>query len=125
QGVGHGQQTLLSRTTYELVKDRLPSDTTLGDKGMHRLKDLASPEHVWQLLHPSLPSEFPPLKSLDYLLTNLPQQTTSFIGREKEIEEVKELLKQTRLLTLTGSGGTGKTRLSLQVAADLIEEFKD
>src|SRR5262249_840226 len=103
----------------------LPADTTLSDMGMHRLKDLQVPEHVWQLLYPSLPQEFPALKSLDYLPTNLPAQTTSFIGRDKEMTEVKDLLKKTRLLTMTGSGGTGKTRLSLQVGADLLDEYKD
>ena len=88
---------------------------------LHRLKDLQRPEHVYQLLHPALPADFPKLKSLDPLTNNLPVQATSFVGRDKEIRQVKELLGKTRLLTLTGSGGTGKTRLSLQVAADLTE----
>ena len=95
--------------------------------GEHRLRDLGRPEQVFQLLHPALPTEFPPLKSLDnpQLPNNLPQQVTSFIGREKEIEAVKTLLGKTRLLTLTGSGGCGKTRLSLQVAADVLENYPD
>jgi predicted ATPase len=93
--------------------------------GEHRLRDLNRPETVFQLLHPDLPADFPPLKSLDYLPTNLPLQLTSFIGRETEIDAVKGLLAKTKLLTLTGSGGCGKTRLALQVAADLIESFSD
>lgn len=125
QGAGHGQQTLLSQATCELIQGALPSGATLQDLGMRRLKDLAAPEHVWQLLHPALPQEFPPLKCLDYLPTNLPAQTTSFIGREKEMAAIRALLKTTRLLTLTGSGGTGKTRLSLQVGADVLDDYKD
>ena len=125
QGVGHGQQTLLSQTTYQLVNQSLPPDVTLQDMGQHRLKDLLTPEHVWQLLHPSLPAEFPPLKSLDYLPTNLPRQTTSFIGREREMAEVKTLLPSTPLLTLLGTGGAGKTRLALQVGADIVDNYKD
>ena len=120
---GHGGQTLLSLATQELTRDALPESTTFLDLGEHRLKDLGRPETVFQLLHPSLPSEFPPLASLDNpnLLNNLPQQVTSFIGREAQVAEVKALLGKTRLLTLTGAGGSGKTRLSLQVAADLLD----
>ena len=125
QGVGHGQQTLLSQTTYQLVCSVLSSDVSLQDMGQHRLKDLLAPEHVWQLLHPALPSEFPPLKSLDYLPTNLPRQTTSFIGREREMVEVKRLLPSASLLTLLGTGGAGKTRLALQVGADVLDNYKD
>jgi predicted ATPase/class 3 adenylate cyclase/Tfp pilus assembly protein PilF len=124
-GIGHGRQTLLSQTTYEIVCECLPSEASLRDLGMHRLKDLAEPVHVWQLLDPALPSEFPALKSLDYLPTNLPQQFTSFIGREKEMAEIKELIGTARLLTLTGTGGTGKTRLALQVAAEVLEQYRD
>src|SRR5439155_25785584 len=79
----------------------------------------------FQLLHPGLPADFPPLKSLDSAVTNLPIQTTSFIGRSKETADVKTLLTKTRLLTLTGSGGVGKTRLALQVAADVLDEYPD
>ncbi|HLK60985.1 MAG TPA: tetratricopeptide repeat protein [Chthonomonadaceae bacterium] len=124
QGIGHGQQTLLSQATYELIS-ACPAEASLSDLGMHRLKDLAAPEHVWQLLHPSLPQEYPPLKSLDYLPTNLPALLTSFIGREKELTEIKVHLAGTRLLTLTGSGGCGKTRLSIHVAADMLEDYPD
>ena len=119
---GHGGQTLVSAATQELVRDLLPVGAALRDLGDASLKDLSRPERVFQLLHPSLPSDFPPLKSLDNpsLPNNLPQQPTSFIGREREVAEVKTLLNNTRLLTLTGAGGCGKTRLSLQVAADLL-----
>ncbi len=120
---GHGGQTLLSDVTQGLVRDALAPPATLLDLGKRRLKDLGRPEQVFQLQHPSLPAEFPALRSLDNpaLPNNLPQQTTSFIGREKQMEEVKALLGKTRLLTLAGSGGSGKTRLSLQVAADLLD----
>ena len=119
---GHGGQVLLSAATQELTRDALPEAMTLLDLGLCRLKDLGRPEHVYQAVHPSLPWEFPPLASLDSpaLPNNLPQQVTSFIGREKQVAEVEALLARTRLLTLVGAGGSGKTRLSLQVAADLL-----
>ena len=120
---GHGGQTLLSDVTQGLVRDALPPGSSLLDLGERRLKDLGRPEQVFQLQHPSLPEAFPPLRSLDNpaLPNNLPQQATSFIGREKQVEEVKARLGKTRLLTLTGAGGNGKTRLSLQVAAELLD----
>ena len=123
--IGHGGQTLLSQTTYDLVRDHPPAGSEPRSMGEHRLKDLSRPESVYQLNHPGLPSEFPQLRSLDNpaLRHNLPPQLTSFIGREREIEDVKGLLAKSRLLTLSGSGGSGKTRLALQVAADLIEEY--
>lgn len=122
---GHGGQILLSAATQELVRDHLSDNIQLKDLGEHRLKDLTRPERVYQLVNPALPQDFPPLKSLDSLPNNLPIQLTSFIGREREIAEVKRLLSQTRLLTLTGAGGAGKTRLSLQVAAELLESFEE
>ena len=120
---GHGGQILLSSATRELVRDTLPSETELLDLGEKRLKDLLRPEHIYQLNIAGLPTTFPPLKTLDIFLNNLPVQLTSFIGREHEIAEVKQELEAYRLVTLTGSGGTGKTRLSLQVAADLLDHF--
>ena len=125
--IGHGGQALVSAATQELTRDMLPPTVTLSEVGEHRLRGLSRPETVFQLIHPDLPAEFPPLKSLDnpQLSNNLPQQVTSFIGREKEIEAVKSLLDTTRLLTLTGSGGCGKTRLALQVAAELLENYPD
>ena len=122
---GHGGQILLSQSTRGLVENDLPGGASLRDLGEHRLKDLQYPEHVFQLMAPDLAADFPPLKSLDTLPNNLPLQLTNFIGREKEIGEVKGLFSTTRLLTLTGSGGCGKTRLGLQVVADLLEEFPD
>jgi len=122
---GHGGQTLLTQATQERVRDSLPPTATLRDLGTHQLKDLARPEQVYQLQHPELPESFPALKSLSTHPNNLPQQVTSFIGREKELAEVQERLAQTRLLTLTGAGGSGKSRLALQAAADLLERFPD
>jgi class 3 adenylate cyclase len=123
----HGGQVLLSLPAQELVRDQLPKGTTLRDLGEHRLKDLFRPERVFQLLAPELPSEFPPLRTLDAYRNNLPLQPTSLIGREKEVAEVCEQLSrpEVRLLTLTGAGGTGKTRLGLQAAAELTDEFED
>src|SRR5215213_4336495 len=123
----HGGQVLLSLPTQELVRDQLPTQTSLRDLGEHRLKDLFRPERVFQLSAPDLPSEFPPLRTLDAYRNNLPLQPTPLIGREKEVSEVCNLLRghETRLLTLTGPGGTGKTRLALQVAADLLDDFPD
>ena len=124
---GHGAQVLLSDVTHDLTRDTLPPAVSLKSLGEHRLRDLGRPEHISQLLHPDLPADFPPLKSLDNpeLPNNLPPQVTSFIGREKEILEVKSLLGKTRLLTLSGSGGCGKTRLALQVAAEVLEDFPE
>lgn len=121
----HGGQILLSAATEELVRDALPQEASLRSLGQHRLKDLQRPEHIFQVVHPELLSEFSSLRTLNAVPNNLPIQLTSFIGREREMKEVKELLKQTRLLTLTGSGGCGKTRLALQVAADLLEDYPD
>jgi predicted ATPase len=145
--VGHGGQVLVSAVTTELVRDQLPAGATLRDLGEHRLKDLVRPEHVFQLVHPVLPDSFPPLNSLDAFPNNLPVQITSFVGREREIGEVKQLISSTRpdaqtagnygagshpsrpsgtqssLVTLTGSGGTGKTRLSLQIATEVLPSF--
>jgi predicted ATPase/class 3 adenylate cyclase len=123
--VAHGGQTLLSTTTADLVRDHLPADSSLRDLGQHRLKDLVRPEHIYQLNQSGLPSDFPALESLDAFPNNLPVQLTTFIGREHEIEEAKVRLKSARLLTLIGPGGTGKTRLSLQLAADLLPSYAD
>ena len=120
---GHGGQILLSSATRGLVRDMLPADSEFQDMGQKRLKDLLRPEHLYQLNVFGLPSNFPALKTLDTFLNNLPTQLTTFIGRENEIAELKQELESHRLVTLTGSGGTGKTRLSLQVAADLLENF--
>jgi predicted ATPase/class 3 adenylate cyclase len=122
---GHGGQVLLSSVTAELAREQLPEDVSLMDLGEHRLKDLTRPERLFQLVAPDLVSEFPLLHSLNVLPNNLPSQMTSFIGREREMQEVRKLLASARLLTLIGPGGTGKTRLSLQLAADQMSAFKD
>ncbi len=121
---GHGGQILLSETTRSLVQDMVPAGTGLRDLGDHRLKDLTRSERIFQLDIEARPMEFPPLRTLD-VPTNLPTQLTSFIGRDREIAEASRLLRDTRLLTLTGPGGTGKTRLSLQVAAESADAFPD
>jgi predicted ATPase/class 3 adenylate cyclase len=124
---GRGGQILVSRTTADLVREHLPADASLLDLGEHRLKDLIQPEQVFQLSAVGLPYEFPPLRSLNAIPNNLPLQLTSFIGREHEMDELNRILPRegTRLLTLIGPGGTGKTRLSLQLAAEQLSEFKD
>jgi predicted ATPase len=123
----HGGQVLLSLATQELVRDQLPTQASLRDLGEHRLKDLFRSERVFQLLAPELPPEFLPLRTLDAYRNNLPLQPTPLIGREKEVAEVCERLSrpEVRLLTLTGAGGTGKTRLGLQAAAELTEKFEE
>jgi predicted ATPase len=123
--VGHGGQILLSQTTHDLVKDGLPDETELRDIGEHHLKDIFRPEHIYQVAAPGLLSDFPPLRTIEAINHNLPMQLTSFIGREHEIAEAQNLLSSTRILTFIGPGGTGKTRLCLQVAAEQISEFKD
>jgi predicted ATPase/class 3 adenylate cyclase len=123
--LAHGGQILLSNTASELVREQLPGEMSLRDLGEHRLKDLVRPEHVFQLEHPSLEADFPPLASLDAFPNNLPIQLTSFVGRERELREARERLASARLLTLIGPGGTGKTRLSLQLAAEVLPEYRD
>ncbi|MCE0521388.1 MAG: tetratricopeptide repeat protein [Methylacidiphilales bacterium] len=120
---GHGGQTLLTFVTAEIVRAMLPADLSLRDLGERRLKDLSRPERIFQLVIKGLPTEFPPLRSLEVLPNNLPAQVTSFVGRDRDMANVKRLMGTTRLLTLTGAGGTGKTRLSLQVAAELLDQF--
>jgi len=123
--VGHGGQILLSQITYDLAKDKPYGGTELRDMGERRLKDIFKTEHIYQVVAPDLISEFPPLTTIEILNHNLPAQLTSFIGRERELDEARQLLSSTRILTFIGPGGTGKTRLSLQVAAEQFSEFKD
>ncbi len=124
---GHGGQLLLSQTTYELVQHGLPEGARLRDLGRHQLKDLQHPEHLFQVIIPDLPSEFPPLKTRTGVPNNLPAQPNEIIGREEEAETVRQLLlrERVRVVTLTGPGGTGKTRLALQTAGTLMEAFPD
>ena len=119
----HGGQILLSQTVYELTRDEMTEEHQFIDMGEHRLKSMLRPEHLYQLNAPGLPSTFPPLKTLESSAHNLPLQLTSFIGREKEIAEIKNLLHSARLVTLTGSGGTGKTRLSQEIGAQELIDF--
>jgi predicted ATPase/class 3 adenylate cyclase len=123
--VAHGGQVLVSDATRALVSAGLPEDVHLRDLGEHRLRDLAGPERLVQLDADDLPGQFPAVRSLDARPNNLPTQLTTFVGRERELAEALELLLRTRLLTMTGPGGTGKTRLSLQVAAAAAEDYPD
>jgi class 3 adenylate cyclase len=120
--LGHGGQTLLSGTTEDLVADRLPVDSWLTVLGSHELRGVTRPERVVQLCHPNLVNDFPPLRlSKPTVCQHLPIHITSFVGRQAELAQVRELLKENRLVTLTGAGGAGKTRLAVKLA----EEFSD
>ncbi|MEO9135500.1 MAG: tetratricopeptide repeat protein [Casimicrobiaceae bacterium] len=121
----HGGQVLVSQTVADLVAARLPAGLTLRDLGLARLRDLAQPERIYQVVHPALRDSFPALRSLEAIPNNLPQQVTSFIGRERELAAIRDLLRRGRLVTVVGTGGLGKTRLSLQVAADALDDFPD
>jgi predicted ATPase/class 3 adenylate cyclase/DNA-binding CsgD family transcriptional regulator len=124
--LAHGGQTVLSGATEPLVVDRLPEGAWLTDLGTHQLRDLPRPERVVQLCHPDLVNDFPPLRvSGTVVFTRLPVQLTSFVGRDAEINEIRQLLADNRVVTLTGAGGVGKTRLAIQVAARLAGEFGD
>ena len=125
RAIAPGGQTLLSRAAHDLVADHLPAGAALVDCGVHRLRDLGRPEHVFAIVHSALPGDQRPLLSLDALPNNLPMRLTTFVGRVRELEEVARTLGETRLLTLTGAGGSGKTRLALQAAADALERFPD
>ncbi|MGH4006590.1 MAG: LuxR C-terminal-related transcriptional regulator [Pseudonocardiaceae bacterium] len=125
RAVAHGGQVVLSRTTRDLTLDRLPEDAALVDLGVHRLRDLGRPEQIFGLVHPDLPTEFPALCSLGTIPNNLPGELTSFVGRCTELTQIGDALQRARLLTLTGSGGCGKTRLALQAAADAMDRHPD
>ncbi len=127
RGIGHGGQILLSLATVELTGDRLPAGGTLRDLGLHRLRDLTRPENVFQLVMAGLPDQFPPLKSLEAFAHSLPAQSTPLIGRDGEVAAITKLLsrQEVRLLTLSGPGGIGKTRLSLQVGSEMVDRFGD
>ncbi|MEP7378622.1 MAG: adenylate/guanylate cyclase domain-containing protein [Chloroflexota bacterium] len=122
---GHGGQVLLSDTTKALADRSLPAGISLRDLGRHRLKDLPTPEHIYQLELDGLPADFPAIRSLDARPNNLPMPVTTFVGRERQIGQIRERLAASRLLTLTGPGGTGKTRLSIRVAEELLDEYRD
>lgn len=120
-----GEQILVSEAAKELLGEALPSDVTLRDLGKHRLKDFEQGEHIYQVVAQNLPSDFPPIKAKDIPTNNLPIQLTSFVGRSRELRDLKQLLASGRLLTLTGPGGSGKTRLALRVAAEMMDQFSD
>jgi predicted ATPase/class 3 adenylate cyclase len=119
----HGGQIVLSKAVADPLADRLPDSAKLIDLGEHRLRDLVRPEHIFQYSENGLRDDFPLLRSLSAFAHNLPEQLTSFVGRETELAEIKHLLSRTRLLTLSGSGGNGKTRLALQAAAEMVDQF--
>src|SRR4051812_2288879 len=121
----HGCQILIANTTEALVRESLPVGVSVIDLGEHRLRDVAEPIRVFQLVDPSLESEFPPLRTLNDVPGNLPRQVTSFVGREREVEDLTALVVERPLVTLTGVGGVGKTRLALQVADMVAPEFRD
>jgi predicted ATPase/class 3 adenylate cyclase/DNA-binding CsgD family transcriptional regulator len=124
--LGHGGQTVLSGATEAMVIDHLPNDAWLTELGTHPLRDLPRPERVVQLCHPDLRNDFPPLRTAKTIVVNnLPPQLTSFVGRSAQMYEVRELMVDNRLVTLTGAGGVGKTRMAVQVAADVTGEFVD
>src|SRR5438067_7247561 len=121
----HGGQVILSDATRGLVERAPPSESSLRDLGPHRLRDITEPAHLYDIVIEGLPSDFPPPRTVDARPNNLPAQLTSFVGRDEEIGEIRRLLGRTRLLTLTGPGGTGKTRLALQVAEEVLTEYGD
>ena len=121
----HGGQVLLSQAVVDLVRDRLPRDVRLRDLGSVRLRDLATPERLHQVADAGATQDFPALRSLASTPNNLSQQVTSFVGRERELVEIQRMLRDSRLITLHGAGGIGKTRLSLQVAAEVLDDFSD
>jgi predicted ATPase/class 3 adenylate cyclase len=121
----HGGQVLVSQAVVDLVRDSLPASLRLRDLGRVMLRDLSVPEQVYQVLHPDLRQDFPALRSLEATPNNLPEQTTRFIGRTAELDELGRLLASSRVLTLTGAGGSGKTRLGLHLAASVVDRFPD
>ena len=124
--LAHGGQTVLSAATEQMVVDWLPADAWLTDLGAHKLRDVPRPERVMQLCHPDLSNDFPPLRTADAVaVENLPVQLTRFVGREDQIAQVREILTSERLVTLTGAGGAGKTRLAVHVASEVATEFPD
>jgi class 3 adenylate cyclase len=123
--VANGGQVVVSEITEGLVRDELPPSVALLDLGEHRLRDVTGRDRVFQLSHPELPDHFAPLRSIDEPLGNLPVQPTSFVGRDADIADVTDAITAARVVTLTGVGGVGKTRLALEVAARAAVQFRD
>ncbi|HVT12486.1 MAG TPA: tetratricopeptide repeat protein [Fimbriimonadaceae bacterium] len=122
--IAHGGQIIASGAVIDALAGSMPESVKARSLGEHRLKDLDRAEHIYQLIHPALPQDFPPLKSLSVLKNNLPVQLTSFVGRKRELDEVVDLISGNRLVSLTGSGGTGKTRLALHAAGEVVGQFE-
>jgi len=122
---GHGGQTLISGATETLLREQLPRQISLKDMDLHKFAGVPHSTHIFQLISPGLLQEFPPLRTQDSFPNNLPTQLTSFVGREREREDIKRLLRNARMLTLIGPGGTGKTRLSIQAASELLDQYPD
>lgn len=125
RATAHGGQSILSAATAEIARDLLPAEVTLADLGFHQLRDLTSPERVFQIVAPDLPFEFPPLRSIQGVSHNLPAQLTTFIDRKSETQAINDSLEKARLVTLTGEGGSGKTRLALESAVALASGYPD
>jgi len=123
--VAHGGQILISDATAELAGGDLSGEASLSDSGVHLLRDLSEPMHVFQVAAPGLPSDFPPLRSLDGYRNNLPADVSSFVGRAGDMDSITEQFESTRLLSLTGAGGAGKTRLAVHAGAELLPRFSD
>ena len=123
--VGHGGQIVCSQATGDLARRRAAEGTVLVDLGEHRLRDLSRPERLFQVNAPGLTGTFAPLRSFDAFPSNLPAQLSSFVGREDDVAEIGRVLREKRLVTLTGVGGVGKTRLALQAAAEVLPRFRD
>ena len=124
--LAHGGQTVLSGVSGELVADQLPAGAWVSELGTHRLRDVSRPERVVQLCHPDIRNEFPPLRLPKTIVKQgLPAQFTSFVGRRAEMTELRQLMAESRLVTLTGAGGAGKTRLAIEIAGQLVDEFGD
>jgi class 3 adenylate cyclase len=124
-GTAHGGQVLVSEATAALIRKRPPSQVTLSDLGEHRLRGLAAFEQIFQVQHPALPFDFPELKSLSAYKHNLPVRLSTFVGRQKELSDIQRILKETHLLTLLGPGGTGKTRLMLEGAEEVVGGYNN
>ena len=124
RSIGHGGQTLVSDVTRDLLVDHPIDGLSFRDLGVHRLKGLGRSERVWQVCHPDLAVDFAPLRSLDVAASHLPVSLTSFVGRESELDGLRELLDKERLVTLTGSGGCGKTRLALELAVGVADRHE-
>jgi class 3 adenylate cyclase len=124
KAAAHGGQVLVTKTTRDLVEGRLDGSFGLRSLGEFRLRDLSEPEFIYQLAHADLPADFPPIVTLAERLSNLPLQVSSFVGRGRELEQTAAALREARVVTLTGVGGVGKTRLALQVARQVLPQFR-